>query len=188
MLGKGWRIAMWGSIGVLLLVPLVAMQFTKEVNWTAFDFAFAAVMLGSVCLGFELALRKSGNVAYRAAAGLALLSALLLVWINGAVGIIGDEGNPANLMFAVVLAFGLVGGIVARFEADGMARATGVMAATQAIVGVIALIEGSGSTGPIYPMDVIGLTGFFTCLWLLSAWLFRQAARQQPPSVAEGMA
>ena len=50
---------------------------------------------------------------------------------------------------------------------------------------VIALIAGLGSTGPIWPEDILILTGLFIALWLLSARLFRKAAREQLTAGAE---
>jgi membrane protein implicated in regulation of membrane protease activity len=46
-------------------------------------------------------------------------------------------------------------------------------------VGVIALIAGWGSTGTNLQGAIVFLTGFFVALWLVSAWLFRKAAREQ---------
>jgi len=60
-----------------------------------------------------------------------------------------------------------------------MARASVATALAQVLVAVIALIAGLGSTGPIWPRDILALTGFFAALWLISAWLFRKAAREQ---------
>jgi len=93
-----WRIAVWGGAALLLLLPLVAMQFTTEVVWTGFDFLLFGVMLAVLGGGIELAVRMSRHYAYRAAAGIALVTGFLLVWMNLAVGIIGNEENPANLM------------------------------------------------------------------------------------------
>ena len=39
-----WRIIGWSIPATLLLLPLVAMRFTDEVNWTFSDFVFAAVL------------------------------------------------------------------------------------------------------------------------------------------------
>ena len=110
--GSYWRIAAWSAAALLLLLPLVAMQFTDEVNWTAADFVVFGAMLACAGGAFELAARMTRNTAYRAAVGVALAAAFLLVWTNGAVGIIGSEDNPANLMFGGVLAVGLVGAAV----------------------------------------------------------------------------
>jgi hypothetical protein len=52
----------------ILLVPLVAMLFSDEAAWSVGDFVVAAVLLGGTGLLLELAVRKPGNVAYRAAA------------------------------------------------------------------------------------------------------------------------
>ena len=82
-------------------------------------------LLAAACGTYELGARMSRNTAYRAAVGLATVAGFLLVWINLAVGIIGDEGNPANLMFGGVLVVGVIGALVARFRAPGMARAYG---------------------------------------------------------------
>ncbi len=164
-----WRIAAWGTAAGLILLPLVAMQFTDEVKWGPSDFGFAVMMVLAVGLTYELALRTSRNIAFRAAAGLALAAAFMLVWSNLAVGIIGSEDNPANLMYFGVVAVGLAGAVVARFRPRGLARALVATALAQVMVMVIALVAGLGFTGPI--------TVFFTALWLTSAWLFRKAAR-----------
>jgi hypothetical protein len=166
--GNRWRIVAWSAAAVLLLLPLVAMQFTDEVNWTAADFVVFGAMLAAAGGAFELAARMTRNAAYRAAVGVALAAAFLLVWANGAVGIIGSEDNPANLMFGGVLAVGLVGAAVARFRPPGMARALVATALAQALVAVIAAASGAGY--------IFVATAFFGALWLASAWLFRRAA------------
>jgi hypothetical protein len=182
--GTRWRIAVWGAAAFLLLLPLVAMQFTDEVNWDETDFIVFGAMLAVACGTYELAARMTGNTAYRAAIGTAVAAAFILVWMNLAVGIIGNEDNPANLMFGAVLAVGIIGSVIARFQPHGMARALVAMALAQALVAVIALIAGSGSTGSSWPWDILFLTGFFAALWLISAWLFRKAAREQTPAGA----
>lgn len=177
------RIAAWATAALILLLPLVAMQFTDEVTWDVVDFAVAGALLVGAGVTYELVVKKTGNTAYRAAVGVALAAAVILVWANGAVGIIGNEGNVANLMWVGVLAVGIIAAIIARFEPHGMARALFATALSQALVAVIALVAGLGSTSPIWPRDILILTGFFVTLWLGSAWLFRRAAREQPPAV-----
>jgi hypothetical protein len=177
-----WRIAAWAGAVILLLLPLVAMQVSDEVQWGPLDFAVAGILLFGTGLGVELAVRRSSSGAYRLAAGLALVGALLLIWINLAVGIIGDEGDTANLLYVGVLAVGLGGAFLARFEAGGMARAMLLAAAAVALVGVVALAAGWGATGPSWPLDVAGLTVFFAAVFGGAAWLFRQAAREKTPA------
>lgn len=177
--GNMWRVAGWGLAALLLLLPLAAMQFTSEVSWTGFDFAAAGVLIGGTGLAFELAVRATRNTAWRTAIGLALAAAFLLVWINGAVGIIGDEGNPANLMYGVVLAVALVGAITPLFSAAGMARAMVAAASVQAMIAAIAFLAGLGAQEPPGPAGILALNTIFVGFWLLSAALFRKAARAQ---------
>ncbi len=115
---------------------------------------------------------------YRSAVGVALATALILLWVNGAVGVIGSENNDANLMYLGVLAVGIIGAVIARFEPRGMALALFATALAQALVTLIALIARLGypASGPL---EILGLNGFFIVLWIGSAWLFRSAAREQ---------
>lgn len=83
----------------LLQVPLVAMQFTNEVTWSLADFVVAGALLFGAGLTYELVSRRAGNIAYKVAVGIAVVTGLILIWANLAVGLIGNEGNPANLMF-----------------------------------------------------------------------------------------
>jgi len=71
----------------ILLVPLVAMRFTDEVVWTAGDFAAAGALLAGTGLLYELASSRARTIAQRVAAGVALAAALLVVWVELAVGI-----------------------------------------------------------------------------------------------------
>ena len=121
--------------------------------------------------------------AYRAAVGVALAAAFLLVWINLAVGVIGDSGDLANLMYIGVLAIGIIGAIIARFRPPGMARALFATALAQALVAVIALIFGLGSPWSP-PAEILALNGFFVALFVGSALLFRHAGRERTPAGA----
>ncbi len=172
------RIAL--ATAFILLLPLLAMQLTDEVVWNLADFAAAGVLLFGAGLTYELIARKAGHIAHRAAVGVAVAAALLLVWINLAVGIIGNEGNPANLMYIGVLAVGIIGALIARFQPHGMARALFATALAQMLVAVIALAARLGTSGPVWPRDVLIATGFFATLWLGSALLFRRASASDP--------
>jgi hypothetical protein len=145
--GRFWKVTPWVTAALTLLLPLAAMQFTDEVVWDETDFAAAGAMLFGCCCAYELAARMTVNGAYRAAVGVAVLTALLLIWINLAVGIIGSEDNPANLMYGGVLAVGILGALAVRFRPGGMALTLAATALAQALVGVIALLTGLGSTG-----------------------------------------
>jgi hypothetical protein len=121
--------------------------------------------------------------AYRLAVGVALAAAFILVWSSLGLGIIGADGDPANMMYFGVLAVGIVGAIVARFRPHGMARALFATALAQALVAVIALIFGLGLPWSP-PVEILGLNGFFVALFVGSALLFRYAGREQTPAGA----
>jgi hypothetical protein len=159
------RIAL--ATAVLLLLPFLAMQFTHEVTWTPADFAVAGALLFGAGLTYELLARRGATTAYRAAVGLAVVTGLVLVWMNLAVGLIGDEDNPANLMYAGVLAVGLAGALIARLRPRGMAYALYATAAAQMLTAVVAQVAGWGFT--------FVLNGFFALLWIGAGLLFRRA-------------
>lgn len=163
------------ATAVLLAVPLMAMQVTDEVAWTGGDFLFAAVMLLGVGTTYVLATRGGRSTVFRWAVGVGLAAALGLVWVNGAVGLIGDEGNPANLMYGGVLAVALIGSIVARLRPRGMAWAMFAAAGAQALVTIIALAYGLGA--PVTDaVELLGGNGLFMALWVWSGGLFLVAA------------
>jgi len=83
------------AVLTLLLIPLIAMQFTDEVNWTLSDFVVAGGLLLGTGLMCELVIRKVKNTKYRIAICVGLLLALLLIWAELAVGIFGTpfSGN-----------------------------------------------------------------------------------------------
>ena len=166
-----WRILGWGAAATLLLLPLVAMRFTDEVNWTPSDFVFAGVLIASVGGAFELAVHLSGSRAYRMAAGIGLAGIFLMVWINGAAGIVANENQPANLMLFAVVLVGMTGALVARLRPHGMVYAMMAMAAAQTVIAAIVLAMG-------LDLKALPLCLFFAGLWLFSALLFRKAAAE----------
>jgi hypothetical protein len=167
-------------VAFILMLPLVAMQVTDQVRWNLADFAVAGALLIGTRLMYELATKKAGNIAHRAAVGVALGAALVLVWLNLAVGLIGTEDDRANLMYVGVLAVGTIGAVIARFQPHGMARALFATALAQALVAATALVFGLGS--PVSgPLEILALNGFFVALFVGSALLFRFAAREPRP-------
>jgi hypothetical protein len=77
------------TVVLILLIPLIAMQFTDEVNWTLLDFVVAGVLLLAAGLMSELVIRKVNKMEHRIAIYLAILVAFLLIWAELAVGIFG---------------------------------------------------------------------------------------------------
>ena len=165
------RIAGWLTAALLLLGHAVAMQFEASgVNWSASDFLFAGVAFAIVGGLFELTARASSNFAYRIAVVLAVACGFLQIWINGAVGIIGNEDNPANWTYYAVVLIAASGAIVALGSARELVRAMLLAAGAQVIFSVLHAINGT-------PTPIID--GFFVALWIAAARLFARADRER---------
>lgn len=73
--------------GLVLSIPLVAMQFTSEVDWKLFDFAIMGTLMLGASFAFVVAARLV-PAKYRVIVGAALFAALFVTWIHLAVGIV----------------------------------------------------------------------------------------------------
>lgn len=179
-----FRTAAWGGGALLFLLPVAGEQLSEEMAWTAFDFVTWAVLLLAALGGFELAMRAR-SWAYRFGAFIAMGAAFLLVLVNLAVGVVGSEDNAANLMYGGVLAVGVLGAALARFKAGGMARTMTAMALATVLAGVAALVGRWGAgTEANWLRAIVGSTLFWGTAWLVSAILFRTAARERMPDAA----
>lgn len=79
------------TVSLLLLIPFIAMRFTDGVKWSRFDFIVAGVLLLGTGLMCEIVLRTVKKIEYRIAIIVAILAALLLIWVELAVGIFGTR-------------------------------------------------------------------------------------------------
>ena len=75
------------ATGLLLLIPLVAMQFTPEVSWGLVDFAAAGGLLFSAGAAMVLAIKRFKRPGQRALMVGAIAIAVGTVWAELAVGI-----------------------------------------------------------------------------------------------------
>ena len=87
------RILLWGSAAALLLLPLIVMQFTDEMNWDGSDFRIFGVMLAVACGGVELVARLTAKARYRALAAITIAAGFLWLWAELAVGVFTDWGS-----------------------------------------------------------------------------------------------
>jgi hypothetical protein len=169
--GNTLRPWVWGGAVVLLALPGIAMRLGADgVQWGAADFLVFGAMLAIACGLYELATRTSGDIRYRAAAGIAVATGFLTVWANLAVGMVGSEGDRFNVLFAGVLAVAVAGAVFARLRADGMARALLATAIAQALVVAAAFVVGGDMRGAVF-------SALFVAPWLLSSALFRRASQ-----------
>lgn len=159
----------------VLLIPAAAMLFkVKGWAWDASDFIVFWVLIAGVILTYKVVTRTAGSV-YRLAAGTALGAACMLIWVNGAIGLIGSEDNPSNMMYGGVLALGVLGALLARLEPLGMSWALFTTALAQFLVPVIALLIRPDDFSPGV-VKVFVLNFVFVLLFAASGLLFRTSA------------
>jgi hypothetical protein len=80
------------ATGLLLLIPLIAMQFTEEVNWDGTDFLVMGILLFGMGSLFVLLSRKAPR-SYRLGIGIACAALLFYIWAELAVGIFTNLGS-----------------------------------------------------------------------------------------------
>ena len=76
-------------VGTILLIPLIAMQLTNEVNWSLFDFIIMGAMLTITGLLGEIIFKKVKKNKHRVALYVVVAIIFLLIWAELAVGIFG---------------------------------------------------------------------------------------------------
>jgi hypothetical protein len=82
-----WRIALWGTALVLLLLPWVSMQFSAELRWDLGDFVVFGAMLLIAGGTLEGIVRLTADRRLRLGSAAAVALVFLLVWAELAVGI-----------------------------------------------------------------------------------------------------
>ncbi|MBK6543335.1 MAG: hypothetical protein IPG10_19025 [Flavobacteriales bacterium] len=174
--GRWWnilRIVGWSVAALMLLFPVVAMQFTEEVNWGPEDFLVAAVLLGGSGLLFEMVIRRSSDDAYRTAALLALATTFLLILEQRRRGLCGSGANTANVLYVAMVAIPFIGGAVSRLKPRGMCITMILTAAVQAAITVFAFVAGLVSEEE--SSVIVAISAVFILLWIGSAVLFQAA-------------
>ncbi|QZH75745.1 MAG: hypothetical protein JY451_03895 [Erythrobacter sp.] len=172
---NGWRLAGWGCLLALLILPALAMQWHAEgVHWTASDFAFATVLLGLLGAGAEIAFAVGRNAPHKVGIAIAALGGFLTVWINGAVGMLGSEEEPTNLVFIAMAGIGVVASLLVWFRAAPMRWIMATLSAGQFAVGVVAALW----TMPGHAVEW-GVLTFFALIWGAAAACFHAARSAQ---------
>jgi hypothetical protein len=80
-----WAVAL--ATAALLLIPLVAMQFSAEVSWSVGDFVVAAALLFTAGTAMVFGVRRTSSWAYRWGIVAAIAVVLSVVWAELAVGL-----------------------------------------------------------------------------------------------------
>jgi hypothetical protein len=159
--------------GGILLIPLVLTLLGKWKWDKPGGYILAFALLFGTGLSYELIARRMENKAYRFAVGLAVGTACILSWVN-LVRVVDGE-NPANLLYYGVLAIGVIGALIARFQPRGMACALFATALAQLLVPMIVLFLSGKGPAP-GAAGGFGGNAFFAILFVASALLFRRAS------------
>tara|TARA_B110001454_G_scaffold140329_1_gene130304 strand:+ start:775 stop:1026 length:252 start_codon:yes stop_codon:yes gene_type:complete len=76
-------------VGLLLIIPLIAMQLTDEVEWSLFDFIIMGTLLLITGLMGEIIFKKVKKYKHRVILYVIVSITFLLIWAELAVGIFG---------------------------------------------------------------------------------------------------
>ncbi|GJQ61401.1 MAG: hypothetical protein SCALA702_04540 [Melioribacteraceae bacterium] len=164
---------------LLLMIPFIAMQFDSGVNWSVFDFLVMGTLVSVTGFVYVFISGLSDDRLYQIATAIAFLTGFLLIWVNLAVGFIGSESNPVNLLYLGVLATGIAGAGMAKFKPAGMSLALFSTAFAQMLVPVFALLVSPAALNePPGIAGIILLSGFFAGLFAISGLLYRKSLRQ----------
>lgn len=184
--GGGRRRSLWKSpaliTALLLLILLLANHFVDGWNWPPRAFVLVGTLLFGIGLTYQLVTRNRDAIAYRAAVGIACAATFLLAWGNL---VQWADVTPAAAMYFGVPVVELIGAAVARLRPNGMARALFATALAQTLIlaaALIYLITRNPQVTSWTPPELRGFGGnaFFAMLFIVSALLFRKAARRGP--------
>ncbi len=78
-----------GIVSGILLIPLVSMVFTKEVDWSIGDFLIGFLLLSAFAFTIDFVIRKLRKSKYRIPIVIGIFALLILTWAELAVGIFG---------------------------------------------------------------------------------------------------
>ena len=73
----------------LLLIPLIGMTITDEINWSPFDFFTMGSLLILLGFGINLVISRVKNLKYRALYIGVVAIIFMLIWTELAVGLFG---------------------------------------------------------------------------------------------------
>lgn len=154
-------------LGVLLILgPLVAQMVYEEFLWSAMDFVVWTLLVGGAFSLLMLGARSQKKI-YRLAVTVSVMTGFLTIWANLAVGIIGREDNPMNLLYFGFLAVGIVGALISRGRGEGLVITLGMMSVLHCGMALWLCAVLATSTAWV--------TGILSALWCLAGILFHRA-------------
>jgi len=169
-------------------IALLAIPFFAKADWNLLDFVVAGFLLFTTGFIFKLITFKATNLTYKIAAAIALGSGLFLIWANLAVGIIGEfTEHPINLVYFEIIAIGIIGTIITRFQAKGMKYTMLAMTGALFLIAFIVLLIGTDEKYfPSHSHFGFWVFHFFFAVqFIISALLFHRSANEQKVSATK---
>jgi hypothetical protein len=159
----------------LLLLPLTGQLTVDGWHWKWHDFVMAwAVFTFTTWFIRFLVTRPAANLPYKVAATLAIVTGLLITWVNLAVQIIGDD-NPGNVLYLLTILGGFIGVGTSRFQPAALSRVAFGMAAALLLIPAVSVLMWPADFNPGYAKVQI-LSSAFAAMFATSGLLFRRAA------------
>jgi hypothetical protein len=168
-IGKTILRAALGALA-LWMAPVVAAQFIRDWHWGVGGFVRAYLLFFVAGLVITLIARRMRVWSYKAGVGVALVGGVALGWST--LVQTADSGHPERLWFLSVLGVGLIGALVARLNAAGLAVTLFTMAVVAALMSVM---QPSGAPPDGALRIAIG-HGMYVVLFAASGLLFRHAS------------
>ena len=173
---RPWRIAAWFATAGLIALPITIQLISGNFGWSLADFVSVTIILLMSCGLFDIAARSASSASYLAGTSAALAAGFGSIVLNGAIGFVGSEDEPHNLLFLAVVCVAVIGAVLARGHAMALSIAMSAAGIAHIVVSIGLLINADGTSDGDPQMEVVGLT-VFAAMWLASAWLFRKASR-----------
>ena len=81
------------SVALILMIPLIAMQFSSDISWGVGDFLLAGALLLAAGFVGNVAVERIVKRSHAMAVIIVLILVLLYVWAELSVGILTDLGS-----------------------------------------------------------------------------------------------
>lgn len=112
---------------------------------------------------------------YLLGCAVAVATVLFLLFGIGALGIVGEGERDAIYLAAPVVV--VLGAIVVRFRAVGLALVLAAAAVTTLVAAVVAIVLVVRADESASLLDVVGISGMYAALFAASGWLFWRSDR-----------
>ncbi len=139
---------------LMLIFPLIATYLSPEVNWGLEDFIVAGCLLMAISFAYWLLARRTKHLNFRVGIAVMLFAYLLSIWVNMAVGIIGEPENPVNLLFYVLLAGGALPLVWGKLSLESMKTTNTFLAISFVITSAAVLYLGYSAAAAVFTVAI----------------------------------